>query len=94
MFRHSVAADKILKVQADKRRSERVRSAFSGAISVNEEFICHCVIRDVSNDGMRLSVQTDVDLPEEFDVKTPAVREVLHVKMQWQKGDHFGVLFK
>lgn len=94
MFQQTVTSEKILKVQADKRRAERVKSAFSGAISSESGFICHCVIKDVSNTGMRLSVPKGTELPEEFYVKTPAVPDLLEVQQQWQKGDNFGVTFK
>jgi len=89
-----VTKEKILKVQANKRRAERVSSAFSGAVMVQGEFLCHCVIKDVSNTGMRIHAPKEVDLPDEFDIKTPAVASMLSVRIQWQKGQYHGVTFQ
>ncbi len=93
MFNHPVTTAKILKVQADKRRAERISSAFSGAVSVNGEFQCHCVIKDVSTSGMRLHLPVSSDLPDEFDIKAPAVPDLMRVRKQWEKGPYLGVSF-
>lgn len=93
MFNHSVTSEKILKVQADKRRAERVSSAFSGAVTADGKFLCHCVIKDVSNTGMRLHAPKGIQLPNEFEIKTPAIPNLLHVRLQWQAGQYFGVIF-
>ena len=93
MHQQSITNEKILKVQADKRRAERVNSAFSGALSVEGEFVCHCVIKNVSNTGMRIQVPNKTELPDEFEVKTPAVPTHMRVVKRWNKGSHYGVTF-
>jgi hypothetical protein len=81
-----------LKVLATKRKAERVKSSFSGAVIVDGEFVCHCVIADVSNTGMQLAVPKNTNLPDEFAVKTPAVQETLNVKTAWVNGNNVGVI--
>lgn len=80
-----------LKVLATKRKAERVKSSFSGAIITDEGFLCHCVITDVSSLGMQLSLLEVTKLPEVFSVKTPAVADTLHVKKVWESGKKIGV---
>ncbi len=81
------------KVQAEKRIAERVKATFSGAVSKNNEFYCHCVIKDVSNTGMQLDVPKDATLPNEFDVKTPTVKEAFKVRQAWRRGTRMGVTY-
>ena len=83
--------ERVLKVLATKRKDERVKSSFSGAILANGSFLCHCVIKDVSSSGMQLSVPKGTDLPEFFDLKTPAIPDMLSVKQAWSRGTSVGV---
>lgn len=83
---------RVLKVLATKRKAERIKSSFSGAVIVDEEFVCHCVITDVSNTGMQLSLPKGTKLPVDFSIKTPAVAETLNVKQAWVTGTNMGVV--
>ncbi len=83
----------VSKILANKRAAERVKSTFSGSILINGQFSSHCIIRDVSSSGMRIEVQENYELPNEFSVKTPAMPELLTVKQAWQKRKEFGVEF-
>ena len=81
----------IAKIMADKRDSKRVKSVFSASIHFEGQFYCHCVIQDVSATGMKLKLQQLVDLPDIFEVTTPAVSESITVKKAWVKGEEVGV---
>ena len=83
----------VSKILANKRAAERVKSTFSGSILIGGQFGGHCIIRDVSNTGMRIEVQDDIELPDGFDVKTPAMSEMLTVKQAWRKRKEVGVEF-
>lgn len=83
---------RVLKVLATKRNAERVRSSFSGAVITDEGFVCHCVITDVSNTGMQLSLPKGTEIPDQFKIKTPAIPEVLLVSKAWVTGDNMGVV--
>ena len=81
----------VSKIMANKRDSERVKSAFTGSIHADGLFYSHCIIRDVSNSGMKLEVPVQIDLPEQFEIKTPAMPETLPVRQAWRKHKEVGV---
>lgn len=83
----------IAKIMADKREAKRIRSVFSASIHAEGLFYSHCVIKDVSSTGMKLKLQSEVELPEEFEVKTPAMNETVAVRQAWARGDEYGVEF-
>jgi hypothetical protein len=83
---------RVLKVLATKRKAERIKSSFSGAVIVDEEFVCHCVITDVSTSGMQLALPKGTKLPDQFMIKTPAVAETLNVNKAWVTGNNMGVV--
>ena len=83
----------VAKIMADKRDSRRVKSVFSASVHVDGEFKAHCVIKDVSETGMRLQFQKAIKLPDTFEVKTPAITEIVHVRIAWNKGTSCGVEF-
>jgi len=83
---------RVLKVLATKRKAERVKSTFSGAVLTPEGFVCHCVITDVSSTGMQLALPKGTKLPDQFMIKTPAIPETLNVSQAWVTGDNMGVV--
>ncbi len=85
---------RVLNILATKRKAERVKSSFSGAILTSEGFICHCVITDVSSTGMQLALPKGTELPEQFMIKTPAVPETMNVRKAWVTGNNVGVVIE
>lgn len=83
---------RVLKVLATKRKAERIKSSFSGAVITDDGFVCHCVITDVSTSGMQLALPKGTKLPDQFMIKTPAVDETLNVSKAWVTGDNMGVV--
>ena len=83
----------VAKIMTDKRNAKRVQSVFSGSVHVNGEFTAHCVIKDVSSSGMKLQFQRALDLPIEFEVKTPSIVEAVKVRVAWLSGNNCGVEF-
>lgn len=83
----------VAKIMADKRDAKRVKSIFSASLHHDGMFYAHCVIKDVSSTGMKLKLNTPVELPEEFEVKTPAMSETVSVRRAWARGDEYGVEF-
>ena len=67
----------VAKIMEDKRDSKRVKSVFSASLHHDGMFYAHCVIKDVSSTGMKLKLNTPVALPDEFEVKTPAMTETV-----------------
>ncbi|MEM7215040.1 MAG: PilZ domain-containing protein [Pseudomonadota bacterium] len=93
MLQQTNLSSAVSKILANKRDSERVKSTFSASIYAQNAFQCHCIIRDVSNSGMKLEVQRDIQLEEEFEIKTPAMPEVVTVRMAWRRYNEVGVEF-
>lgn len=83
----------VSKIMSDKRDCERVRAAFSGIVMKDGEFVCHCIIRDVSITGMRLEFPDKNKMPDLFEIKTPAMPDVLEVRSVWKKNKEMGVEF-
>jgi len=83
---------KALKVLATKRKAERIKSSYSGAVLTDQGFVCHCVITDVSSTGMQLSLPKGTELPELFKLKTPALPETLVVRQAWYVGTNMGIV--
>lgn len=96
MLQHTLGqgAQRALSILATKRKAERVKSSFSGAVLTDNGFVCHCVITDVSNSGMQLSLPKNTDLPEQFMIKTPAVSETMNVRKAWANGTIMGVVIE
>ena len=83
----------VAKIMAEKRSNNRVDAVFSGSLHVDDEFAGHCVIKDVSLTGMRLKIGVELSLPQEFQVKTPAMSGMITVRQAWKKGREIGVSF-
>ncbi len=88
-----VLAHAVSKIMAEKRDNERVKSAFSAIVSQSGEFCCHCIIRDVSQNGMRLEFAEASKLTGAFEIRTPAMPELLDVKCAWKSNKLMGVEF-
>jgi len=87
-FEHAVS-----KIMADKRDTERVSAVFSGIVMNQGVFVCHCVIRDVSQTGMRLEFDRKDNMLDDFEIKTPALPDSLKVRSMWKKNKAMGVEF-
>ena len=93
MYQGTSVSNAVAKIMAEKRDTKRVKAIFSASIYANEAFVCHCVIQDVSNTGMKLKLSDKADIPTSFQVKTPSMPEMISVEMAWSKGDTLGVRF-
>lgn len=83
----------VSKILTDKRFTDRVDANFSAVIMEDGEFISHCIIRDVSVTGMKVDLPEKKILPERIEMKTPAVPDLLHLKVAWQSGKSVGAAF-
>ena len=83
----------VSKIMANKRDSERVEAIFSAIIMEEGEFVCHCIIRDVSVTGMKLELTDGTKIPDFFELKTPAMPEVVTMKTAWRQGNNAGAEF-
>ena len=88
-----VLARAVSKIMAEKRDNERVKSAFSAIVTEFGDFRCHCIIRDVSQKGMRLEFPESFKGIDEFEIRTPAMPETLKVRCVWRRQNLMGVEF-
>lgn len=88
-----LASSTVSKILSEKRDAERVSSKFSASIYNDGNFQCHCIIRDVSKRGMKLETPPKTKLPEVFEVKTPAMAEIVTVRRIWQNRREVGLEF-
>jgi hypothetical protein len=73
------------------RRRTRLRPA--KLASLDNEFLCDCTIRDVSEGGVRLVLSEHHDLPEEFYVFDAVPKTVAEVQLRWRDGLAAGVVY-
>ena len=79
------------KILANKRQADRIDSLFSGAVTAEGLFYSHCVIKDVSTTGMRITMSDDVELPDVFEIKVATVDNPMRVRVAWRRGCDMGV---
>jgi len=79
------------KILAEKRRTDRIDSTFSAAILVDEQFVCHCIVKDISSSGLKLQLEKGNKVPAEFTLKLASLKNPLVVQKQWSHGDYMGV---
>ncbi|MEM9635826.1 MAG: PilZ domain-containing protein [Pseudomonadota bacterium] len=72
---------------------QRTRLRPAKLASLDNEFICDCSIRDMSEGGVRLVLNEDTDLPEEFYVFDAVPRTVAEVQLRWRNGLAAGVVY-
>lgn len=90
---HAHASESIARILTDKRSAKRVRSSFSAAVFIEENFFDYCIIEDVSETGLRLKFQKQYQLPDTFYVRIPSMDENVLVRVAWAKGLECGVEF-
>jgi len=79
------------KILAEKRRTDRIEASFSAAAFVDEAFVCHCVVKDVSSSGLKLRLQKGTKLPNQFTLKLASLKSPIVVEKQWKSGNDIGV---
>lgn len=82
--------------QALQRRlfpRQRTRLRPAKLASLDNEFLCDCTIRDISEGGIRLVLSENHDLPEEFYVFDAVPKTVAEVQLRWRDGLAAGVVY-
>jgi hypothetical protein len=79
---------------AERRSAPRVRLFKKGKlIHPNNTSVFDCIIRDLSDNGARLSCDQTGLLPNELQLMFHALREVRHVRVIWRRPGELGVQF-
>ena len=82
----------------NNRVVERDRCAIEAKIVIaNIEAPISCLITDISEDGARLKLANNEDLPSRFDLLLPICADIVDrraVELRWQHGRMLGVCFE
>ena len=78
----------------DRRNQPRHRTFLQGRVFYNHgRSTADCIIRELTDDGARLSFTDPVTLPHAFELHIPNRDQTLHVETIWNRGEEIGVTF-
>jgi two-component system cell cycle response regulator len=78
----------------DKRRTRRQRVLKEGRIiTLDNQSVVNCVVRDVSDTGARLKCGDQVAVPSEFRLQVGHERTVRPARTVWRRGNEIGIVF-
>ena len=77
-----------------KRAEVRKRCFLAATISFNRGLTtCECMIRNLSEGGARLDVNSDVSLPTFFHLSIPVQDKRLYAELKWRSENEAGIQF-
>jgi hypothetical protein len=78
----------------DKRRTQRQRVLKDGRIiTLDNQSIVNCVVRDLSATGARLKCGDQVAVPNEFRLQVGSERTMRPARAVWRRGNDVGIRF-
>jgi hypothetical protein len=77
----------------ERRRSPRHRVLKAGAIEFNRAGGVSCMVRNLSETGACLEVETPLSIPESFDLMITSDHAFHHCKLVWRSAHRIGVAF-
>ncbi|TYC58629.1 PilZ domain-containing protein [Rhodobacterales bacterium] len=80
-------------VQRRLHPRQRTRLRPAKLAGLNNEYICDCTIRDMSDGGLRLVLDKDTNLPDEFYVFDAVAKTIAEVQLRWRTGLTAGVVY-
>ncbi|MEP3047910.1 MAG: PilZ domain-containing protein [Roseibium sp.] len=86
---HSLAAA----VQRRLHPRQRTRLRPAKIASLDYQFLCDCTIRDMSHGGVRIVLNHQAELPEEFYLFDVGPRTIAEVQLRWRDGLDAGVIY-
>lgn len=79
---------------AERRKNLRTRSFLGAAIAFNKRSsTMDCLVRNLSNDGAKVTFASPSTLPDEFDLTIQRKEKCFRARMIWRRGDEAGVAF-
>lgn len=80
----------------DERRNTSRKRVLKGAKAIygGYSFVVDCMVRDVSETGVRLKTASSVTLPESFLLYFPDTQTMRQVRVLWRKPGEVGVNFE
>jgi len=78
----------------ERRRVRRRRTLNEGLIVfASQSMVFDCIIRDLSDFGARLKMETTIDIPDEFMLYLVHLRQRVKAEVRWRTADTLGVEF-
>jgi len=75
----------------DRRKSQRWPTYLRGTIAFNKKrSTADCLVRNMSEDGVRLVVPNTTFLPDEFELHLPLKGASYRVRLTWRQYDDMG----
>jgi hypothetical protein len=79
---------------SERRRSQRQKSFLRGCIYFNNRrSAADCLIRDISDQGARVTFSDTVSVPDAFELYIPQKEQTLRARVLWRHGDELGLAF-
>lgn len=79
-------------VAADRRNSLRRRTLLAGRIIFNRQSsIINCTVRNVSESGARLEVESSIHVPDRFELDISSAGIKMSCRVIWRHGNLIGV---
>lgn len=80
---------------SEKRANSRNPAFLGGTITYNHDlWSADCVVRNMSQQGARLTGRNLPSLPDRFDLSVPQRRTKYRAAIRWRIGDNIGVEFE
>ncbi len=77
-----------------QRKSSRKPSFLGGTISYRDLLTTDCVIKNLSDEGAKLTGRNLTVLPDQFDLTIPRRKAKYRVNVRWRSKDAVGVAFE
>ena len=77
----------------EKRRTPRLRTLKGGSILFGLAPAIDCVIRNISETGAQLAVESSIGIPDEFTLLIKPEMRKQACKVAWRSADRIGVSF-
>jgi len=78
----------------ERREIQRRRTLKAGTIRIDDKSTIDCVVRDLSNKGASLEIESPIGIPDRFTLITKANREQRACHIIWRLMRRIGVRFK
>lgn len=77
----------------ERRDNGRNRCLLGAKIEYNDrQSVMDCVVRDQSENGMRIRLPQAAPIPSEFDLHVVDRGEKLRMRIKWRSGDYIGLV--
>ena len=79
----------------EQRRASRTRVIYSGVVAFNDRLsTIECVVRNFSDDGVRVEFENPALLPDEIDLFIPKKNRTYRARMVWASENTAGLTFR